>query len=77
MTNWASRFHGIEIDDFISKDNHVIWIDTNTPELLDGTSRINHGEIDAIREVLTKLQQSESFQSYQSFWKNPEDQQIG
>ncbi len=77
MTNWASRFHGIEIDDFISKDNHVIWIDTNTPELLDSTSRINHGEIDAIREVLTKLQQSESFQSYQSFWKNPEDQQIG
>jgi superfamily I DNA and/or RNA helicase len=77
MTNWASRFHGIEIDDFISKDNHVIWVDTNTPELLDGTSRINHGEIDAIREVLTKLQQSESFHSYQSFWKNPEDQQIG
>lgn len=77
MINWASRFHGIEINDFISKDNHVIWIDTNTPELLDGTSRINYGEIDAIREVLTKLQQSESFQSYQSFWKNPEDQQIG
>ena len=77
MTNWASRFHGIEIDDFISKDNHVIWVDTNTPELLDGTSRINHGEIDVIREVLTKLQQSESFHSYQSFWKNPEDQQIG
>jgi len=77
MTKWASRFHGIEIDDFISKDNHVIWIDTNTPELLDGTSRINHGEIDAIREVLTNFKQSDSFQSYQSFWKNPEDQQIG
>jgi superfamily I DNA and/or RNA helicase len=77
MTNWASRFHGIEIDDFISKDNHVIWVDTNTPELLDGTSRINHGEIDVIREVLSKFQQSESFHSYQSFWKNPEDQQIG
>ena len=26
---------------------------------------------------MTKLQQSESFHSYQSFWKNPEDQQIG
>ena len=77
MSNWASRFHGIEIEDFISKDNHVIWVDTNTPELLDVTSRINYGEVDAIREVLTKLQQSESFQSYQSFWKNPEDQQIG
>jgi len=77
MTNWASRYHGIEIDDFISKDNHVIWIDTTTPELLEGTSRINHGEIEAIKEILTKLQQSESFHKYQSFWENPEDQQIG
>ncbi|GAB3816672.1 hypothetical protein GCM10028895_12090 [Pontibacter rugosus] len=77
MTNSASRFHGIEIDDFISKDNHVIWIETNSPELLDGTSRINYGEVDAIRGILTKFQQSESFQSYQSTWKNPEDQQIG
>ena len=77
MTNSASRFHGIEIDDFMSRDNHVIWIDTNSPELLDGTSRTNHGEVEAIREVLTKFQHSDSFQSYQSFWKNPEDQQIG
>ena len=77
MTNSSSRFHGIEIDDFMSKDNHVIWIDTNSPELLDNTSRTNHGEVEAIREVLTKFQHSDSFQSYQSFWKNPEDQQIG
>lgn len=77
MTKTASRFHGIEIDNFISRDNHVIWIDTNTPELLDGTSRINYGEIEAIREVLTKFKHSESFHSFLSFWKNPEEQQIG
>lgn len=77
LGNPASRYHGIDIHDFISKDNHVIWIDTITPEILDGTSRINHGEIDAIREILTNFQQSDSFQSYQSFWNNPEDQQIG
>ena len=28
-------------------------------------------------EILTKFQQSESFRQYQSFWTNPEDQQIG
>jgi len=77
MTNSASRYHGIEIENFISKDNHVIWIDTNTPELLAGTSRINYGEIEAIREVLTKFRHSDSFKAYQSFWDNPEDQQIG
>ena len=77
MHNSASRYHGIEIDKFISKNNHVIWIDTNTPELLDGTSRINYGEVDAIRDVLTKFRNSDSFKHYQSFWNNPDDQQIG
>ena len=77
MNNSASRHHGIEIDGLISKDNHVIWINTNTPELLDGTSRVNYGEINAIREVLTKFRDSDSFNHFQSFWSNPEDQQIG
>lgn len=77
MNNPASRHHGIEIEDLISSNNHVVWIDTDSPELLDGTSRINYGEIDAIYEVLSKLRASESFHKYQNFWKNPEDQQIG
>lgn len=77
MHNPASRYHGINIKDFLSKDNHVVWVDTKTPELLDGTSRINYGEVDAIREILTKLKNSESFNTYQSFWTKPEDQQIG
>ena len=83
MNNPASRYHGIEIDGLISKENHVIWIDTKSPELLDGTSRINYGEVEAIRDILTKLRNSESFPKYQSFWTNPEnkqkpeDQQIG
>lgn len=77
MKNPASRYHGIEIERLISKDNHVIWIDTDSPEILDGTSRINYGEIEAIREVLAKFQSSDSFAQYQSFWENSEDQQIG
>lgn len=77
MSNPASRYHGIETNDFISKDNHVIWIDTNSPELLDGTSRVNYGEVEAIREILLQLKISDSFQQYQSFWESPEDQQIG
>lgn len=77
LMNPASRFHGIEIEGFISSNNHVIWIDTKTPEILDGTSRVNYGEVDVIRDVLTKFQNSDTFQKFQSFWKSPEDQQIG
>lgn len=77
ISNSASRYHGINIEGLMSKDDHVIWVDTNTPELLDGTSRINYGEIDAIREILIKFRNSDSFKQYQSFWNNPEDQQIG
>lgn len=77
MSKSASRYHGIEIDGLISKDTHTIWIDTNSPELLEGTSRVNYGEVEAIREVLTKFRHSDSFNQYQSFWDNPEDQQIG
>lgn len=77
MAHWASRYHGIEIDGLITKDTHTIWIDTDSPELLDGTSRINHGEVEAIRSVLEKFRESNSFKRYQSFWSNIEDRQIG
>lgn len=77
MNNSVSRYHGIEIEGLMSKNNHVIWIDTNSPELLDGTSRTNYGEVEAIREILTKFRHSDSFKQYQSSWKKPEDQQIG
>ena len=77
MGNAASRYHGINIPNFISEDNHVIWIDTNSPEMLEGTSRVNYGEVEAVRKILTKFQNSDSFKVYQSFWSNIEDQQIG
>lgn len=77
MNHWASRYHGIEIDGLMSKDTHTIWIDTDSPELLDGTSRVNYGEVEAIREVLMRFRHADSFKQYQSFWGNPEDQQIG
>jgi superfamily I DNA and/or RNA helicase len=77
MTNFASRYHGIEIDGLLASNNHVVWIDTNSPELLDATSRVNYGEVEVIQEILSKFRDSESFQQYQRFWNNPEDQQIG
>ncbi len=77
LNNPVSRYHGIEIEGLISPNNHVVWIDTNSPELLDGTSRVNYGEIEVIREILNGFSNSDSYKQYQSFWKNPEDKQIG
>lgn len=77
FTNPQSRYHGLEIDGLISPSDHVLWIDIRTPELLDGTSRVNYGEVDAIRKVLSKFDNSESFQNYMSHWNSIEDKQIG
>lgn len=72
-----SRYHGIDIEGLISPENHVIWIDTNSPEIAEGTSRKNKGEVDAIEWVLSKLASSESFLDYNSKFSNEEDKEIG
>lgn len=72
-----SRGHGIDIPNFISPDNHVIWINTSSPEVRDGTSRANRGETEAIEWVLSQLSKSESFRSYQESQPTNEDREIG
>ena len=77
VSNPQSRYHGLNIDGFITPDKHVLWIDTHTPEMLVGTSRVNYGEIDAIGKILDKLHLSNCFNDYQALWENDEDKQIG
>lgn len=77
FTNFASRTHGIEIEGLISPDTHVLVVDVNSPEMKDGTSRINLGEIQAIDKILSKLEASESFRKYITHFSKEEDQQIG
>ena len=72
-----SREHGIDIPNLISPDNHVIWINTSSPEVRDGTSRANRGEVEAIEWVLSQLSKSESFRNYQESLPTNEDREIG
>ena len=72
-----SRYHGINIDGLLSPENHVVWIDTNSPEIAEGTSRTNKGEVDAIEWVLSQLSSSDSFSSYNNQFSNEEDKEIG
>ena len=76
IINGASRYHGITAGP-ISPDTHVLWIDSSTPEMLDGTSRVNYGEVQIIRKLLKQFNESESFQKYNESWSNIEDKQIG
>lgn len=73
----SARQHGIDIPDFISPNNHVIWVDTNTPEVRDATSRANRGETEAISWILNKLSSSDSFKEYQNQFTSEEDREIG
>jgi superfamily I DNA and/or RNA helicase/predicted RNA-binding protein with RPS1 domain len=75
--NPFSRYHGIDIEGFISPENHVIWIDTKTPEILEGSSRANIGEVKAIEWVLSALSKSDSFKEYNSKLDNDEEKEIG
>lgn len=77
ISNPFSRYHGIDIDGFISPDNHVIWVDTNSPEILEGSSRANMGEVKAIDWILSQLSKSDSFAEYNSKLKSDEDKEIG
>lgn len=74
--NGASRYHGISAGP-INPDVHVLWIDSSYPEMLDGTSRVNYGEVEIIRKLLRELNNSISFHEYNNKWNNIEDKQIG
>lgn len=77
FSNPASRYHGIDIPGLISPNTHVLFINSESPEMLDGTSRVNFGEIEAIDTLLSKFEYSSTFQTYISKFKKEEDKQIG
>lgn len=77
MSNPASRYHGLDIPGLIGHNTHVLFIDTNSPEMMDGTSRVNYGEVDTIDKLLTRFDESGSFQKYLGKFSKEEDKQIG
>jgi superfamily I DNA and/or RNA helicase len=74
-----SRFHGIEIENILSSDTHVLWLNVETPEYRKGTSRVNFGEIEATEFLINEISKSEGYQKFISFWKSNEldEKQIG
>lgn len=76
-----SRYHGLKSAGFIQPHQHCIWVNVESPEIKEGTSRVNYGEVAAVKWVLDSIQNSEGFDDYMSYFgkadKNQEDSEIG
>lgn len=72
-----SRYHGLDIKGLIGHKTHVLFIDSSSPEMMDGYSRVNYGEVETIDKLLTKFENSDSFQRYLEKFDKDEDKQIG
>lgn len=71
------RQHNISIPNFIEPNNHVIWIDTESPEVREGTSRANRGEVESIEWILNQFSRSDSFWEFIKECKSPDEKEIG
>ena len=77
FSNPASRYHGIDMRPFIGHNTHVLFINTDSPEMLDGTSRVNYGEVEVIGKLLDRFASSSTFSRYLDKFDKEEDKQIG
>jgi DNA polymerase III delta prime subunit len=84
LGNIFSRHHGLYVPDFIDANTHTIWVNVKTPEMREGTSITNEGEVKAIRMVIEMLKKAEGFEVFQSHWdfikddfKRKQEKEIG
>lgn len=77
--NPASRYHGLIYKEILNPENHVLWINVDTPEIKEGTSRVNFGEIDAINNILKVIKRSDGINEYNNWLttQSIEEKQIG
>jgi superfamily I DNA and/or RNA helicase len=76
---WDSRYHGLNFKNLITPETHTIWINVSTPEIQEGTSRVNYGEIEAIDNVLSIIKNCEGKGEFDNWLSNQtqEEKQIG
>lgn len=79
FVKWDSRYHGLKYENLVTPETHTIWINVNTPEIQERTSRVNFGEIDAIDKILQVLKNSEGKSELDNWLSNKsqEEKQIG
>lgn len=76
---WDSRYHGLQYKNIFTPETHTIWVNVTTPEIQEGTSRVNFGEIEAINNILKVLKNCEGKNELEQWLSNQsqEEKQIG
>lgn len=79
FAKWDSRYHGLQYKNIITPETHTIWISVDDPEIQEGTSRVNLGEVNAIDNVLTALKKCEGKREFDEWLSGQsiEEKQIG
>lgn len=79
FSSQTSRYHGLRYKDLLSPSDHVLWVNVNYPEIKEGTSRVNHGEVEAIDSILNIIKKSEGYDKYNSWLEgqSKEEKQVG
>ena len=67
----TSRYHGLKFENVISPETHVLWVNVETPEIKEGTSRVNYGEIEAINNILKVIKKSDGIIEFNN-WLIPQ-----
>lgn len=75
LKNPQSRYHGFFHDGFINDNIHTIWVNVDEPEMIDGTSRTNDMEVEAVKRVLAYLKNAQGFSEYMKFWDGIRDEE--
>lgn len=55
----------------------VVWVDTDSPEVLVGTSRVNHTEVDIVTKIISKLSEDKGYLKFKNHWKDDDEKEIG
>ena len=76
---WDSRYHGLQYKNILTPETHTVWVNVTTPEIQEGTSRVNFGEIEAIDNILNVLKNSSGKNEFDQWLcnKSLEEKQIG
>lgn len=74
-----SRYHGLSIPGLINHNTHVLWIDVDSPEIIEMKSRVNFGEIRAIDDFMTLLKKASGYTELGQWLQdqNEEEKEIG
>ena len=73
LSNVSSRYLGQKLFNGVK----VVWVDTDSPEILVGTSRVNPTEVDIVTKIISKLSEDEGYLNFKNYWKDDDEKEIG